>query len=531
MISAISALSTARRSSTWLFFLWLMVAGVLSIWLCSHPVAAFVAGLIWLFLAGLVFTHWFNRAVFCLFFAELILGGRGRIISIDDILPLRLGVGIFLVLAFALGWFADGKATKFELRKSRACILAALMGTSTFLFFGLLLGHVYNNSVEYITAEARGFIFLAGAAPLLFFVSRRKVDLSFVVGCFLWITCIFGAAKSFGYILVLTQRMSVKDLSTLVEEAIPQETISGSMSPLIPLPRFYMAGDVFLMFALPIFVSLALATKTRRTRLALYGAIGIAFVSLVASQSRGLWVATLLGLAVVFWLSNVGGKVKLLLIVPLILTGIFAFSKDFLPSVEQRFTMTFDFTEDTSNRGRIMQFQPLMDMARKHIILGNGYGSYAHDHPGPDPKQPWGYELQPVALLMKMGIVGCALWVLFLLWLLYRLWRIYRRAEDPAHRVIAKGIIGGMLGLLFACSTNPTFATSVGMGCLLFTVLVIDLVGERLGAPVPAAAGTSRARILGEEPSTQYRSANGGNDRQSSLVKGTEDRTRSYCKT
>ena len=446
MISAISAISTIRRSSTWLFFAWLIVAGVLSIWLCSYPLAAFAAGMIWLFLAGLTFTHWFNRAIFCLFFAELILGGRGRIISIHDFLPLRLGVGMFLVLAFVLGWFADGRATKFELRKSRACILAGVIGAGTFLFFGMFLGHVYRNSGDYITAEARGFIFLAGALPLLFFVTRKKADFSFVVGCFLWILCIFAAAKSFGYVLVLTQRMSVKDLATMVEEAIPQETISGSMSPMIPMPRFYMASDVFLMFALPLFVSLALAAKTRRTRIILYGAIGIVFVSLVASQSRGLWVAVLLELGVVFWLSNAGGKLKIVVIVPLILMGIFAFSTDFLPSVQQRITTTFNFKEDPSNRGRIMQYHPLMDMAKKHIILGNGFGSFAHDHPGPDPLQPWGYELQPVALLMKMGIVGSALWVLFLVWLLYRLWRIYRRAEDPAHRVLAKGLIAGMWG-------------------------------------------------------------------------------------
>ena len=176
---------------------------------------------------------------------------------------------------------------------------------------------------------------------------------------------------------------------------------------------------------------------------------------------------------------------KIAVILPFILLGVLALSRDFLPSVKERFTASFDFEEDSSNRGKISQFQPLMDMARKHIILGNGFGSFAHDHPGVDPRQPWGYELQPVAFLMKIGIVGCGVWVGFLAWVLWDLWRSYKRAEDPAHQLLAKGFIAATLGMIFVSGTNPTFATSGGMGCLTFTAVVADMLRQQISVQKP----------------------------------------------
>jgi O-antigen ligase len=501
----ISATSTVHRPWPLLLSVWLVVACTLSLWLASSPLLAFGAGLTWLLFAGLTFTQWFNRAVFALFFAELILGGRGRMVEIHDVVPIRLAIGFLLVLAFFSAWFADGRATRFELGKSRACLIATAMGVGTFLFFGMLLGRAYGNDSDYILGDARGFVFLGGAVPLLFFVSRKRLDLDFVVGCFSSIVCFFGAAKSFGYALILTQLMSVKQMREMLEQYIPQEVGAYNLSKYVTAPRFYLAGDFFLMFALSLLVSLALSTKIRRTRFTLYGAVAILFVGLVSSETRGLWLAAMLGLAVVFWLSSLRGRLRIAIILPFILVGVLALSQDFLPSVRERFGETFE-AEDSSYRGRIDQFAPLMDMARKHIILGNGFGSYAPDHPGVDPKQPYGYELQPANFLMKMGIVGCGLWGLFLAWILHRLWVIYKRAEDPAHRVLAKGILGGLSAMLFASATNPYFSSSPGMGCLLFTVIVIDLVGERLVPPLPSDAGKARARVLNGGRGTQYRS-------------------------
>jgi O-antigen ligase len=306
-----------------------------------------------------------------------------------------------------------------------------------------------------------------------------------VVGCFLSIVCLFGAAKSFAYTLVLANVMSIKQVGAMIEEYIPQEIGAGSIGRLIPAPRLYMSGDFWLMFALPLLVSFALATKSARMKALLYAAIAVLFVGLVSSETRGLWLAALLALGVVFWLSNVASRMKIAVILPFILLGVLALSRDFLPSVKERFTASFDFEEDSSNRGKISQFQPLMDMARKHIILGNGFGSFAHDHPGVDPRQPWGYELQPVAFLMKIGIVGCGVWVGFLAWVLWDLWRSYKRAEDPAHQLLAKGFIAATLGMIFVSGTNPTFATSGGMGCLTFTAVVADMLRQQISVQKP----------------------------------------------
>jgi cell division protein FtsW (lipid II flippase) len=319
------------------------------------------------------------------------------------------------------------------------------------------------------------------------------------------IACLFATAKSFGYTLVMAGIMSIAQLGMMVEQYIPQEIGWYSHSRFIIAPRFYMAADLFIMFALPLVISLALWAKARRIRVVLYCATASLCLGLLSSQTRGLWLAAMLALAVVFWLSNLGNRLKIAIVLPLILLAVFALSQDFFPSVRDTIRTSFDPTE-ASNYGKISQVAPLMDMAGRHIILGNGFGAYAADHPGVDPKEPWGYEMQAPAMLMKMGIVGCGLWGLFLGWLLWDLWRIHKRAQDPMHRAVGKGLLGAMVGMLFASGTNPYFCNSCGMGALLFTVIVIDLVGQQLAPPLPLRAGKSHANVLSGGQGTQSKS-------------------------
>ena len=62
--------------------------------------------------------------------------------------------------------------------------------------------------------------------------------------------------------------------------------------------------------------------------------------------------------------------------------------------------------------------------------------------------------------------------------------------------MLAKGLGAAMLGMLFACATNPSFATSAGMGCLTFAVVFADMLHEQVSLQRPKENGIAQDQRL-----------------------------------
>lgn len=482
MVSFIHPKEIAGRTflpnRTVIMLAWFLALVAVTLALLVNPLAGLGVGVVLLSLLSAALASWFNKAVFILVFFELALGGTGHIVDFWRVIPLREAVFILVFAFFFCAWIADSRARTFSFRGCPACLSGAILGVGTFLFFGVFVGHLRGNPLQFIVADSQGFLCLGIAVPLYYFAIRgKKVAPGFLAACFLLATSIFGALKGIAYILPM---LGVADLNYLIDwvrYATSQDVIASAAGI---LPRIFILGDLLFSFSLPLAVSISLlAAKTRQK---FYAQLAVACIAtgLLSSGSRGLWMGALLGIAVVLWFSGLKKKLTFAFMLMIVIGSLALLSPSFVSSVHQRLAMAFDWYEP-SNYIRFGQFWPLMDKAYDHIIIGNGYGATVPDLVR-SITNPFSYELQPVAFLMKMGIVGCALWSIFLIWLVRHLYRTAKGAKDPLNRAIAFGVLGGLSAYLAGCGTNPYFVSSTGMGAFTFALLMTDIIRNRVVA-------------------------------------------------
>ena len=471
-------------------FGWFLALVVVTLALLVNPLAGLGVGVVLLSLLSAALASWFNKAIFVLVFFELALGGTGHIVDFWRVVSLREAVFLLVFAFFFCAWIADSRAKRFSFRGCPACLSGAILGVGTFLFFGVFVGHIRGNSLRFIVADSQGFLCLGMAVPLYYFAIRgKKVAPGFLAACFLLATSIFGALKGIAYILSMLRVVDLNYLIDRVRDATSQDVIASARGI---LPRIYTLGDLLLAFSLPLAVSISLlAAKTRQK---IYAQLAVACIAtgLLSSGTRGLWIGALLGMAVVLWFSGLKKKLMFAFMLMIVIGSLALLSPSFVSSVDQRFAMAFDSYEP-SNYSRFGQFWPLLDKANEHIIIGNGYGATIPNLVR-SITSPFSYELQPLAFLMKMGIVGCALWSIFLIWVLRHLYRTAKGAKDPLNRAITFGVLGGLLGYLAGCGTNPYFASSTGMGAFTFVLLMTDLIRNRAPTDLESREGAHTSR-------------------------------------
>ncbi len=493
---------TDSPNSNLLALAWLLLALGLSLLLVEAPITVFAIGTALLFILGAVFSRRFGEVIIVVMFYELILGGAGHIIDFGNAVSLRMLIFGLVLLCFMAGWVGSGRLKKdLSWKVLPASWLGTGAGIGTFLFFGIFLGTAYRNVPVYIFRDSYGYLFLVAAIPIYFLSSREGPGLKFVTGSFLSAVFVFGLLKAIAFLLV---RLHILNLTSLVQTISDATSQTVAEAGAFGSVRIAMVGDLFLAFAMPTFLAMAMSSKTRRTRIAAYTATLIVGVGLLASGTRGLWLGALLGISIVALLFGAKIKLKLFLGTCLIVLGTIAYFPTIATATVKRFDLSFDFSEP-SNQLRVDQFGPLMEKAERHILLGNGFGATV---PGMvrSVTAPYAFELQSVALLMKTGIIGCSLWLAFFLWLMWDLWKTSKATKSTFERAMARGLIGGLACLLLALNTNPYFQAATGMGCMTFTVLTADL----LRIAVKAEQGAKDAHRKDQAATTQPATVSAG---------------------
>lgn len=112
---------------------------------------------------------------------------------------------------------------------------------------------------------------------------------------------------------------------------------------------------------------------------------------------------------------------------------------------------------------RLEQSRRLLEMWQERVWFGHGYGAYIPDLVRHE-ERPFIYEMVPVALLMKLGLVGFGLYCGFLAFVSYRIWSL------SACSGAALALLPAMVGYLFQIHTNPVFFSFTGM--FIFSVLL-----------------------------------------------------------
>lgn len=95
--------------------------------------------------------------------------------------------------------------------------------------------------------------------------------------------------------------------------------------------------------------------------------------------------------------------------------------------------------------------------------MGWGYGAYISDH-FRDDQAPYSYEMLPFALLMKLGVIGLAIYLAFWAGLILD---VFKRTSPELSILYS----GGLSTFLLASHTNPFFFNFAGISIVMFFLL------------------------------------------------------------
>ncbi len=119
-----------------------------------------------------------------------------------------------------------------------------------------------------------------------------------------------------------------------------------------------------------------------------------------------------------------------------------------------------------SNSIKIEQIFVLLDKWTESPIIGFGFGSYVEDYLRSE-EAPFSYEMQLFALLMKQGIVGVAIWIVFFVVLFVQQ---VRNRNKYWPDIFAWGFL--VLADVICVQTNPLLISFTGMSVVLYMVLI-----------------------------------------------------------
>ena len=192
---------------------------------------------------------------------------------------------------------------------------------------------------------------------------------------------------------------------------------------------------------------------------------------MIISYSRGLWIAYFVALISVSILSIKNFKLlSILFISSFFLASLFftnqtEFLTQRVASVNNIYAdQQASRPADPSASTRKLQMAFLVNSWRDAKFFGKGWGAYVKDFPG-SVDSPYSYEAVPFALLMKIGIVGVLMMIIWIVSFIFR-------AASLASRRFASVLIGVLTFLLVGGMTNPYIFNFIGMGVLVFVLLI-----------------------------------------------------------
>ena len=143
--------------------------------------------------------------------------------------------------------------------------------------------------------------------------------------------------------------------------------------------------------------------------------------------------------------------------------------------VQERITSIFDFTDNSSNFTRRLQFAALADGIAEHPFVGSGLGA-ATRYISSD-SQPWAYELSYVALFFQFGALGFSFFVAGILYLIKRLVDLSARTTSGfVNQTTVACFLAGFVSFLIANATNPYLAKFDYMWVIFLPVAFLRLV-------------------------------------------------------
>lgn len=255
-------------------------------------------------------------------------------------------------------------------------------------------------------------------------------------------------------------------------------------------------NEALLMF--PALISLVLLVYARlwRARLMLLGMLTLSVGALVATQSRGYWMAFVLGVLVLFALTDGRRKLQLMSLAIGASTGFFLIALIMFPDVLDvliagiagRFlTLGSALTSDLSLINRVYESRAILADVVQNPVIGYGIGArFSFFDLISDTTRNDGYAHNMfVGLLFKFGLVGFGLILYFWIKTVLRAAMLYRREAPVVLRLVGLlAVVCLVAELLVANTSNPFLIADASMVIALLAAAVHG-AWDRLGPPHP----------------------------------------------
>ena len=213
---------------------------------------------------------------------------------------------------------------------------------------------------------------------------------------------------------------------------------------------------------------------------------------LLASFSRSSWVATMIGVMVILWLS---GKLRYFFILIFASILLVLGLKEFVPFAEyifERFISIFTLFSEfgsvgrTSSTARILLIVASLSMFFDHPLLGIGWRAFPYVFPNyaPPGYPHWSYVNEPhtvyTMVLGELGILGFIAFMWFIGRTLFLSLTRFWRMQDPYLRAVSIGLISTFVAFQVNQSFNGDLPNNMFWFCIgmLFAVQRLEVTSR-----------------------------------------------------
>jgi O-antigen ligase len=456
-------------------------------------------------------------------FGELIIGSHGYLFSLDighgaTLISIRLGIFIVVLLAFAIHILKSGIARYWQALKAFKFFKYYLF-LAIAIVWGFVWGIIRGNDFGNVFLDFNNWLFFLYLLPLVSVAQDRQFWLSLkniALACLLWLilkTLILFYIFSHQFLWAVPEAYQwVRD--TRVGEITP---FSGSFY------RVFLQSQIYAL--LGFFVLLPLIKKIRVVRLqhltnsvraggqTYYLLLVVVCLStILISLSRSFWVGLIVGLFFYFilifyelliisrretsyWLRD---KVKSFSwsFFRLIVIIIFSFSLLFTiayapPPVSGNLASLFKdraTAVEAAGSSRVNMLLPLLQAIAHHPVIGSGFGTTV-TYKSVDPRivpatagasgefTTYAFEWGYLDLLLKIGLFGIFIYLLFIFKLLQTLWqRVKSQIPNCKSQINQKSAISNQQS---AISNLP-----LGLLLALIALLIVNIFTPYLNHPL-----------------------------------------------
>lgn len=421
-------------------------------------------------------------------FAELAVGSKGYLFSLA-VGDVRLSIRLALFLLVMACWLVDAVRRR-ELALRRTPIFWPLVLFFSVVGYGAIRGLVSGSNPADVFFDGNGYLYAAVALPLAHVIRDRPALIRLGETLLAGLTVL--ALKTLFILFFFSHVENVDALRSIYRWI--RVTGVGEMTRLAGqyYRIFFQSHIVHLVAFLGIAAGAGLtglrAFTARRGLLVTTGILSS--LVLIVSFSRSFWLALGISMATLlgFFLfqARLGVRRVAVFLGALILlfvldVGVLAgFVNLPLPGsrgagvspaslIEERIT---GVPREAAATSRLLLLDPLLEKAGEHPVIGSGLGELVTTQTR-DPRTKevnegryttyafeWGY----LDFLVKFGIVGSALLLVFFASVCRLGWQTYSRTSDPATRAAAFGLLFGLLGLLLTHMTTPYLNHPLGLG-------------------------------------------------------------------